>query len=109
MAQITGQVRARTKEWRMGIDFLAGYGAQRMRNYDAQPLLLGDGMTMEELPEDAPTVADLSIEQAAEDWQPIDVRRATIPNPWGYRPRRFIDGKDVGRTVAWLQSREGYP
>ena len=93
----------------MGIDFLAVFGAQRMRNYDAQPLLLGDGLTMEEQPDDAPNRVDLSLEYDEENWQPIDVRRTTMPRPWGYRPLRFIDGKDVGRTVAWLQSREGYP
>lgn len=93
----------------MGIDFLAAYGARRMRNYDAQPLLLGDGLMMDDEPEDAPTSTDLSIEQDAETWQPLDVCSATIPNPWGYRPLRFIDGKDVGRTVAWLQGRDGYP
>lgn len=93
----------------MGIDFLSIYGARRMRNYDAQPLLLGDGLTMEDTPEDAPNISDLSIERAAEEWQPIDIRRTPLPNPWGYRPLRFIDGKDVGRTVAWLQSKAGYP
>jgi hypothetical protein len=93
----------------MGIDFLAVYGARRMRNYEMQPLLLGDGMTMDERPDDAPDLGDLSIEQAADEWQPIDIRHTTMPRPWGYRPLRFIDGKDVGRTVAWLQSRQGYP
>jgi hypothetical protein len=93
----------------MGIDFLGLYGARRMRNYEAQPLLLGDGLAMAERPQDAPDPHDLSLEQAADDWQPINIRRVTMPNPWGYRPRRFIDGKDVGRTVAWLQSRMGYP
>jgi hypothetical protein len=93
----------------MGIDFLAIYGARRMRNYDMQPTLLGDGLTMQENPDDAPDKVDLSIEQAAESWQPIDVRRTPMSRPWAYQPMRFVDGKDVGRTVAWLQSREGYP
>jgi hypothetical protein len=93
----------------MGIDFLAVFGAKRMRNYDIQPLLLGDGLMMEERPEDAPNQVDLSIECDMEEWQPIDIRRTTTPCPYGYRPLRFIDGKDVGRTVAWLQSKEGYP
>lgn len=93
----------------MGIDFLALYGAKRMRNYNVQPLLLGDGPTIVEHPEDAPNTTDLSFEQDAERWQPIDIRHTPLPTPWGYRPLRFIDGKDVGRTVAWLQSRVGYP
>lgn len=93
----------------MGIDFLALYGAKRMRNYDAQPLLLGDGLAMDAQAEDAPDVSDLSFEVDAEAWQPLDIRGTAMPNPWGYRPLRFIDGKDVGRTVAWLQSRAGYP
>jgi hypothetical protein len=40
----------------MGIDFLAIYGARRMRNYAMQPLLLKDGLSMEEHPEDADAV-----------------------------------------------------
>jgi hypothetical protein len=28
---------------------------------------------------------------------------------WDERPRRFVDGKDVGQTIAWLRSPEGYP
>lgn len=93
----------------MGIDFLAVYGARRVRNYEMQPLLLSDGLEMVENPDDAPKAADLSIEQDAAVWQPIDVLRAPLPRPWPYRPLRFVDGKDVGRTVAWLQSRQGYP
>lgn len=93
----------------MGIDFLAVYGAQRMRNYDAQPLLLGDGLMMAEQSDDAPSKMDLSLELDVDEWQPIDICRTTMPRPWGYRPLRFIDGKDVGRTVAWLQSHNGLP
>ena len=28
---------------------------------------------------------------------------------WDERPRRFVDGKDVGDTVAWLSGPEGHP
>jgi DNA repair exonuclease SbcCD ATPase subunit len=31
------------------------------------------------------------------------------PANWLGRPLRFIDGKDVGRTAAWLQTRRGHP
>lgn len=93
----------------MGIDFLAVYGACRVRNYEVQPLLLSDGLEMVDNPDNAPQVADLSIEQAAAAWQPVDVRRTPPPRPWPFRPLRFVDGKDVGRTVAWLQSQEVYP
>ena len=37
------------------------------------------------------------------------VARGQQLDDWALRPRRFVDGKDVGRTVAWLQSEEGFP
>lgn len=93
----------------MGIDFLVNYGARRVRDYDAQPLLLTDGQTLDEDADDAPDQVGLSCEVAAEEWQPLNVLHAPLPEAWVYRPLRFVDGKDVGRTVAWLQSRQGYP
>lgn len=91
----------------MGLDFLRNNGGRRVRNYEAQPLLLDDGLMQSEVPED--TKIDLDLEVPSDTWHTIDVSEATIPADWPLRPRRFVDGKDLGRTVAWLQTREGYP
>jgi hypothetical protein len=90
----------------MEIDFLRRYGARRIRNYEPQPFLLDDGSMMEDEPQEN---VKLDFEQDAEEWRPFDVSGVDIDSDWTWRPRRFVDGKDVGRTVAWLQSREGFP
>lgn len=91
----------------MGLDFLHNHGGRRVRNYEVQPLLLDDGLMQSEVPEG--TAIDLNREKPCEKWEPIDVAEAIIPSDWPLRPMRFVDGKDIGRTVAWLQTREGYP
>jgi hypothetical protein len=87
------------------IDFLRQHGAQRIRDYAPQPLLLGDSQLMEDEPAEN---VRLDYERQPADWQPLELSDPDAAN-WEWRPRRFIDGKDAGRTVAWLHSREGYP
>lgn len=90
----------------MGFEFLRNYGAQRVRNYDPQPFLLDDGLMNieDEIEEEG-----LDIEAPPDEWQPRNVTSSTAPANWQHWPQRFIDGRDMGRTVAWLRSREGYP
>jgi hypothetical protein len=90
----------------MGLEFLRSNGARRMRDIDAQPLLLDDGLVLES---ESDELKDLNYEVPGSDWQALDLGEKESWSDWPLRPRRFIDGKDVGRTVAWLQSREGYP
>jgi hypothetical protein len=92
--------------WHMGLDFLKNNGARRVRNYDPQPLLLNDGIVQVDTSDER---KDLDYEMPHEEWQAIDVLAGICPNTWEWRPVRFIDGKDVGRTVAWLQTRQGNP
>lgn len=90
----------------MGLEFLRDNGGRRMQQYDEQPFLLGDGVTLEEQPD---ARLDHSFEVPADEWQPKDTGGVQCKGAWPQRPTRFIDGKDVGSTVAWLQTREGYP
>lgn len=91
----------------MGLEFLSDYGAHRMRDDAMRPLLLDHTAASSE--EEAEEEANLSYERAADAWSPIDVQNEAIPANWSLRPRSFIDGKDLGRTVAWLQTAEGFP
>jgi len=59
----------------------------------------------------APPV-ELDYEVAPSQWKPRRVSSCggwSEWQAWPKRPRRFIDGKDVGRTVAWLRSAGGFP
>jgi hypothetical protein len=113
----------------MGFDlernFFRRYGARRMRDYQAQPIMLR-APEMPDLEDDAaghdsphevnlPNVRlDYEIEPAR--WQTRRVtrcnERGTVSiadlDVWNLRPICFVDGKDVGRSVAWL-SVNGYP
>ncbi len=91
----------------MEIRFFARRSTRRMRDYAAlPPMLLTDGELLEALEDES---VDLDVERPEGDWQPIDVRDLAGWAACPLLPRRFIDGKDVGHTVAWLQSDEGYP
>jgi hypothetical protein len=102
----------------MGLNFLQQHGARRMREYQPQPIFVNGSPTVEEeddedetTPRARPNVI-LDIEAVPAQWQPVRVSHCGAWNDfeeWNLRPRRFIDGKDVGRTVAWLQTEEGYP
>jgi len=91
----------------MKIEFFRQHGARRLRSYNPQPPLLNDGLTLDDEPDDK---RDLDYEAPRDDWKPYAVSGVGAScDDWMGRPVRFIDGKDVGRTVASLRSREGYP
>lgn len=97
--------RRREKVW-MGFDFLKLHGAQRVRITNPLPMLLTDGMAQILVPQES---KELGYEQEPEKWKAIDIAGCIPPADWPWRPQRFIDGKDLGRTVAWLQTRHGHP
>jgi hypothetical protein len=94
----------------MGLEFLRNNGAHRMRDDVMRPLLLDNDLAQnEEQQQEEEQRIELSYEEPAEQWCPIDVSGTAIPTNWRFCPTRFIDGKDLGRTVAWLQTEEGFP
>jgi hypothetical protein len=90
----------------MSLDFLRNNGASRVTSETTQPDLLTDTVPQDPTPEES---IGWDVEVSADEWQPIDVHTADLKSEWAYRPERFVDGKDVGHTVAWLRSPEGYP
>lgn len=106
------------------IPFFSQYQAQRGEAAIAAPELFRDTA---ETPEDEgadPADADdatdadptrekveLDAEVPAAAWTPLDLQ---VPadfraRDWDQRPRRFVDGKDVGLVVAALRAPAGYP
>ncbi|MFN3650413.1 MAG: hypothetical protein ACK47B_12620 [Armatimonadota bacterium] len=93
----------------MGLsDFIQNYGGRRVDEYAQQPSLEGEPADDSEEPEDA---EGLDYEVPREDWDAVDL---DLPDGWRVgdwddRPIRFVDGKDIGETVAWLCAPGGYP
>src|SRR5262245_55995305 len=89
-------------------NFIHDFGGCRLDWYDPQPVM-DDSMNEDDEPGEQ---VDLSYEGIApEHWQALD---ATVPadwhpHDWPEHPIRFIDGKDVGETVAWVRAPGGYP
>jgi len=93
----------------MGLDFIKNYGGCRIEQYDAQfPLL--EEQTDDDL-ELTPERVDLDYEvkPRAIDWEPINLSTSLNwqPSNRHERPTHFIDGKDVGETVASVRSPSG--
>ena len=103
-------------------DFLRRHHARRMSDFQAPPFMSASVVPMmtddssddaHELPQErtAPNV-QLDYETPLVQWKPrrvSDCGSWRDLDDWALRPRRFVDGKDVGRTVAWLQSADGFP
>lgn len=90
----------------MSLDFLSHNGASRVTGEVAQPGFLFDDPDPDTAPQES---VNLEIETSANDWAPQEVLSSGDWRNWDARPARFVDGKDVGRTVAWLQNADGYP
>jgi hypothetical protein len=91
----------------MGLEFLRSNGAHRMRDDAVRPLLLDESGESGEQQEQERV--EMSYEKAIGRWKPIDVCNGALSTVQMHCPKLFIDGKDVGRTVAWLQTAEGFP
>ncbi|GEM_PF-504722 len=98
--------------------FLRRYGGRRCGDMGAPPSLFGMGGTDEETGEaggegvEAPTVL-LDYEVARSQWSarplsPVPSAREEQPFE-ALLPVRYVDGKDVGRTAAWLETPQGFP
>ena len=92
----------------MGLDFILSNGGRRLavditlpipQNYSSDP----NDETQEEI--------NLGLELPETKWRtvPISEIKTWRPSEWDESPIRFVDGKDVGQTVAWINSPDGYP
>ena len=93
----------------MGLTFLKDYNARRAGPGDAQADLFGDlNPSQEDEDPDVDTV-NLDYEVEPDLWKPIPTSQCNLPQSWHWRPLRFVDGKDVARTAAWMRAPCGQP
>lgn len=93
----------------MSLRFFSEHGAQRADSGPPVPDLLWPGPAGDGEDEGLRINLDQEVESTA--WEPISPAPGPcfIPAQWPDRPRRFVDGKDLGEVVAWLRARGGYP
>jgi hypothetical protein len=93
----------------MGLDFVQNYGGCRVDQYNPQPPLWDEPPDDEQEQDEDRVNLDYEIDRA--DWEvmSLNVSENWRPGDWPERPVRFVDGKDVGRTIAWLLAPGGYP
>ncbi|MEA5573848.1 DNA double-strand break repair nuclease NurA [Calothrix sp. UHCC 0171] len=91
----------------MSLDFFKNYDARRLEEYDHPPSLEDENEELEEGAKEVKLNYELNLEQ----WKPISLNISDDWSPlnWKERPRCFVDGKDVGETIAWLSAPGGYP
>lgn len=88
----------------MSFGFFQAFGGTRLDGYTPPD-------PMDDSDEEADPATELNYEMAADEWGPRTpaLSDSWEPGQWDGRPRRFVDGKDVGETVAWLRAPGGYP
>jgi hypothetical protein len=86
--------------------FFQSYGGQRLEDGDPPVPAWGEASASTSQP---PKIVDINVEEDGSRW----AAKGTLLHPnwrardWAERPARFVDGKDVGQTVACLNSPSG--
>lgn len=91
-----------------GLKFINNYEGRRIeKEFGMKPYFVEPDEDDEETTEDYGL--DLGLEVEAGKWQVINPQLPPSwrPQDWKSRPVRFVDGKDVGQTVAWLRGTDG--
>lgn len=87
--------------------FMYTYGGRRVDQHEPLDLMWDHRGGEDALP---PEVVNLDVEEERDDWK----AKGTLLHPrwrardWAERPIRFVDGKDVGQTVACLRGPLGH-
>lgn len=90
----------------LGLKFIKNYEGRRIESeFGLKPFLVEE----DEEEQTEESEINLSLEIEAGNWQAINPQ---LPlhwrvQDWQSRPVRFVDGKDVGQTVAWLRGTDG--
>ena len=89
-----------------GLKFIKNYEGRRIESeFGLKPFLVEE----DDDEETTETNLNLSLATEAGNWQSINPQlpKNWRVQDWQSRPVRFVDGKDVGQTVAWLRGTDG--
>ena len=92
----------------LGLKFINNYEGRRIeKEFGMKPYFVEPDEDDDETTEDFDI--NLSLEQEAGKWEIINPQLPPTwrAQDWKSRPVRFVDGKDVGQTVAWLRGTDG--
>jgi hypothetical protein len=92
----------------MSLEFMKQFGGRRIENGFSPPEFFDDTTDRDDDQQDFPPT--LNFECEPDDWRAIN---PLLPESWRVydwreRPVRFVDGKDAGQTIAWLNGTRGY-
>ena len=92
----------------MGMDFILNNGGRRSATDISLPIPLNPQFSPDDETQDE---INLDLEMPENTWRTVSISQVADwrPSEWDKSPIRFIDGKDVGQTIAWVYSPEGYP
>ncbi|MDJ0635546.1 MAG: hypothetical protein QNJ34_20325 [Xenococcaceae cyanobacterium MO_188.B29] len=91
----------------MSLDFLKEYGGSRLAQTELHSLMADELLETAESSDKERVILDYETT----DWKAIAIDHNLStnwrPKDWQQRPIRFIDGKDVGQTIAWVRAPSG--
>ena len=92
-----------------GLNFVNDYDGRRIEREQISTPFYAPEDEGEEDDTSSTNVVNTDIEMALEDWEIINPQlpESWRSQDWQNRPVRFVDGKDVGQTVAWLRGTDG--
>lgn len=97
----------------MTIPFFSQHGGQRGTTSDGPELAIdsADNRASDDDDSEAGEQVELDTEVDPQRWSPLslEVPPDFQPRDFPGRPRRFVDGKDVGQVVAVVRAPAGYP
>ncbi len=95
-----------------GWELLRSWGARRAGSYNEPSDFYGAARPEETDSEnagEANKTRNWDYELSRDAWQPLSYAEAAPMTDPCLRPGRFVDGKDVGRTVAYVLAPQGFP
>ncbi len=95
------------------MEFMQRFNGRRAASYGDFSGVVGISLATPDSDEEATEdTFEREYELRLDQWQALSTQaRCPVvpPATWRWMPRRFVDGKKVGLTAAWMETPDGYP